>query len=160
MSALAATQEYTDLKEAQIIRCTLILFENLSGSFPNLFRRGTPIQTFHNQVTVPAMTIVSKLQGSAPEYRLDISGNSVFKCERFTREDFQKVTAIDLETGKALKPGSAVIRMGMGLLEIGDWTLLLEPCLHRLNEGVSDTDLRRETWLVKLDHALGSPAPE
>lgn len=158
LSALAVTQAYTDLREAQIIQCTSNLFEDLSAFFPNLFGRGTAMQEFHDQVTVPAMTIVSKLQGSAPAYRLDMFDNISFKCERFTRDDLNNVTAIDLETRKTLKPGSAIVSGREGV--VGDLILPLEPSLHRVNEGASDTDLRRETWLVRLDHGLGSPDPE
>ena len=42
---------------------------------------------------------------------------------------------------------------------IGRFVLSLEPSLHRVNEGTSDTDLRQETWLVSLDDALETRHP-
>ena len=158
LSALAATQECTDLREEQIIRWTPDLYKDLSVFFPNFFGREEAMKRFHDQVTVPAMTIVSKLQGLASAYVLNMVSKNLLNCERVTREDLKTVVAIDLETGRTLKPSSVVVSDREGF--IGEFVLSLEPSLHRANEGMSDTNLRRETWLVRLDYALGSRAPE
>ena len=75
-------------------------------------------------------------------------------CRRITRNDLKKITAIDLETGKTLKHGSAIVRDREG--GIGDLVLPLEPDLRRVREGGSAIDLRKGTWLVRLDKSLGT----
>lgn len=158
MSALGVTQEYKDLKEKQSIQWTKTLFESLSASYPNFFGREKAMKEFHNQVTIPATTIVSQLQGVASPYRLDMVEKDFLDYKPFTKDDLRRVIAIDLETGRTLKPGSAVVSDKEGI--IGEFVLPLEPSLHRVNEGMSEIDLRQETWLVRLDHALGSRAPK
>lgn len=154
LSALAVTPECIDLKEEHTSQLTLNLFGSLRASLPNLFGRVDAMQRFHDQVAIPATTIVSNLQGLASPYRLDMVGKDFRNCQRVTRDDLRKVIAIDVKTGKALKPGSATVSDREGF--IGRFVLSLEPSLHRVNEGTSDTDLRQETWLVSLDDALES----
>lgn len=124
LSALATTQECTDLKEVQIIQCTPALFENLSVSFPDFLGREEVLNRIHDRVTVPAAIIVSELHGSALVYRLDI--------QRFTKDDLETVIVIDVETEKTLRPGSAIVS-DRGTV-IGDFVLSLEPSLHRVSE--------------------------
>lgn len=150
MSALAATQEYTDLRDTQVFQWTWDLFQSLSAIFPNLFR-GEAVQRFHHQVTMPATTMVSKLQGLASAYSFDMVRSTLFNWQPLTRDDLKKVIAIDFETGKTLKPSRATVSDREGV--IGVFILPLEPSLYRMNEGVGDTSLRQATWLVKVDHA-------
>ena len=157
-SALGATQEYKDLRETQSIRWTRRLFKDLSASFPNLFGPEEVMKRFHDQVTIPATALVSRLQGLASPYRLGMVEKNMLNCQRIAKNDLSKIIAIDLETGRTLKPGSAIISDREGV--IGDLLLSLEPSLHRVNEGMSETDLRQETWLVRLDHAQGNRAPK
>ena len=158
LSALAVTQVCTNLRKEETIQLTLNLFQSLSGSLPNLFGRAEATRGFHDHITVPAMNIVSKLQGLASEYRLDMASKDLLECRRFTRGDLKKIIAIDLETGKTLRPGSAVVE---GREEsIGSLVLHLEASLHRVNMGAGDTNLRRGTWLVRLDDSLGSQTPK
>lgn len=152
LSALATSQECTDLKKEQTIRWTPRLFEDLSVFFPNLFGGKEAMQSFHDQVTVPATTLVSELQGLATAYRLEMASTNSLAC----RNDLEEVIVIDLETGKTLKPGSAVFSDSEGV--IGEVVLYLEPSLYRVNEGAADTNLGQQTWLVKLDRGLGSQA--
>ena len=133
---------------------TANLFESLMAIFPNLHRKVEARRGFHEQVTVPAMAIVSKLQGLASTFSLDMASGDFPNCRRLTRNDLKKITAIDLETGKTLKHGSAIVRDREGA--IGDLVLPLEPGLRRVREGGSAIDLRMETWLVKLDERLGT----
>ena len=157
LSALGATQEYKDLRETQSIQWTRRLFKGLSAIYPNLFGPEKVMKRFHDQVTVPATALVSQLQELASPYRLGMTERNMLNRQRLTRNDLSKLVAIDLETGRTLKPSSAIISDREGF--IGDLLLALEPSLHRVNEGMSETDLRQETWLVRLDHALGYRAP-
>ena len=149
-----ATQGYTDLKEVQSRQVTVKLFENLSVIFPNLHGKVEARRDFHEQVTVPAMAIVSKLQGLASRFTLDMASGDLVNCRKVTRNDLKKVTAIDLETGKTLRHGSAIVADREGA--IGDFVLALEPGLRRVKEEGSAIDLRKETWLVRLDERLGT----
>ena len=141
LSALATTQECTELKEEQNIQCTPALFENLSVSLPDFLGREEVPNRIHDRVTVPAAIIVSELHGSALVYRLDI--------ERFTKDDLEKVIVIDVETEKTLKPGSAIVSDREAV--IGDSVLSLEPSLHRVNVRGSNIHLHPERWLVRID---------
>ena len=154
LSALAATQGYTDLKEEQSRQVTASLFECLVAIFPYFYGKVEARRGFHEQVTVPAMTIVSKLQGLASTYTLEMASGDFPNCRRISRNDLKKITAIDLETGKTLKHGSAIVRDREG--GIGDLVLPLEPGLGRVKEEGSAIALRKETWLVRLDESLGS----
>ena len=154
LSALAATQDYTDLRTNHVVDLTRHNFTRLLASFPKLFEPNKAIKRFHDQVMVPAASIVSKLQGLASVYRLDMLSMYFSGCEPLTKEDLKKVTAIDSETGKTLKPGNAVLSNKEGV--IGYFILALEPSVVRENEGASGVYLRQETWLVKLDHGRGS----
>lgn len=116
------------------------------------------MERFQDQVTTPAMTVISQLQGLASPYRLGMVEKNMLNRVRVTKTDLNKVIAIDVGTGKTLKPGSVIVSDRDGV--IGDFVLPLEPSLHRVNEGTSETELRRETWLVRLDHPLGSRAPK
>ena len=152
LSALATTQEYTNLKEEQSRQVTVNLFESLAATFPHLHEKVEARKGLHEQVTVPAMAIVSKLQELASTYTLDMASADNPNCRRITRNDLKKITAIDLETGKTLKRGSAIVRGREGA--IGDLVLPLEPGLRRVKEEGSAIDLRKETWLVRLDESL------
>lgn len=157
LSALGSTQEYKDLREEQGIQWTKDLFNMLSASCPNLFGGTEVMKRFHDQVTIPAIALVSQLQGLASPYKLGMVNKNLLSSERFTKDNLSEVVAVDLETGKTLKPGSAIVSDRKGV--IGNYVLPLEPSLHRVNEGTKETELRQETWLVKLDHALGGRAP-
>ena len=154
LSALAATPGYTDLQKEQSRQMTANLFESLSATFPNLHGKIEARRGFHEQVIVPAMAIVSKLQGLASTFTLDMASGDFLNCRKLIRKDLKKVTAIDLKAGKTLKHGSAIVRDREGA--IGDLVLPLEPGLRRVKEGGSAIDLRKETWLVRLDERLGS----
>ena len=106
----------------------------------------------HEQVTVPAMVIVSKLQGLASRFTLGMADGNMLNCGRMTRNDLKIVNAIDLKTGKTVKHGSAIVGDRNGA--IGEFVLALEPGLRRVREGGSAIDLRKETWLVRLDDSL------
>lgn len=158
LSALAVTPECKDMRSKHTCQLTLDLVKYFSPFLPHIFRRGDAMQGFHDQVAIPAATIVSNLQGSASQYRLDMAGKDFRNRKRLTREDLRSVIAIDVKTGKTLKPSGAFVSSRDGFL--GSLLLPLEPSLHRVNEGRSDTVLRRETWLVSLhdareDHARG-----
>lgn len=152
LSALVATQGYTDLKEEQSRQVTASLFERLSATFPNLPGRIEARKGFHEQVTVPAMAIVSRLQGLASTFTLDMASGDSLKRRKITRNELKKVTSIDMKTGKTLKHGSAIVGNRDGA--IGDLVLALEPGLSRVKEGGSAIDLRKETWLVRLDESV------
>ena len=157
LNALAATQEYKDIRKEQTVQATVNLFESLSTVFPKLFeRRGEVMQSFHNQITTPATTIASTLQGLATWYRSDVASIDLLNHRILSREDLKKVIAIDMETGKTLKPGSRSVAGGEEV--IGEFILALEPSLDRVIEGRSVIELRKETWLVRLDDNLGSQA--
>lgn len=149
LSALGATQDYKDLKEEQSIQWTKSLFESLSAYCPKFFGREGAMKEFHDQVTIPATTLVSQLQGLASPYSLKIVEKDFLDYKPFTKDDLRRVIAIDLETGRTLKPGSTIVSNREGV--IGEFVLSLEPSVHRVNEGTSETKLRQETWLVRLD---------
>ena len=152
LTALAATQGYTDLKEEQSRQVTAYLFARLAATFPDLDGEVEARRGFHEQVTVPAMAIVSKLQGLASTFILDMASEDFPGCRRISRNDLKKFTAIDLKTGKTLKHGSAIVGDREGA--IGNLVLPLEPGLRRVKEGGNAIDLRKETWLVRLDDSL------
>lgn len=79
------------------------------------------------------------------------SGDSL-KRRKITRNELKNVTSIDMKTGKTLKHGSAIVGNRDGA--IGDLVLALEPGLSRVKEGGSAIDLRKETWLVRLDESV------
>ena len=152
LSALAATQGYTDLKEEQSRQVTANLFGRLWDTFPNLHGTVEARKSFHEQVTVPAMALVSRLQRLAFTFTLDMASGDSLECRQVTRNDLKKVTAIDLKTGKTLKHGSAIVGNGDGA--IGDFVLSLEPGLDRVEGEEKAIELRKETWLVRLDDSL------
>ena len=149
LSALATTQGYTDLKEEQSRRVTANLFGRLGDIFPDLHGTVEARKGFHEQVTVPAMAIVSRLQGLAFTFTLDMASGDLLKGRKVTRDDLKRVTAIDLKTGKTLKHGSAIVRNRDGA--IGDFVLSLEAGLDRVKGEGGAIELRKETWLVRLD---------
>ena len=154
LSALATTQASTDLKDEQSWHVTANLFEILSTIFPNLHGGAGARRGLHERVTVPAMAIVSKLQGLASTFTFDMASGNSLDSRRISRDDLKKVTAIDLKTGKRLKHGSAIVENSNGA--IGDFVLALEPGLRRVRERGSAIELRKETWLVRLDESLGN----
>ena len=95
------------------------------------------------------MAIVSKLQGLASTFELEMASGDLLNYRKMTRNDLKEVNAIELETGKTLKHGSS--RVGDREGAIGVFVLPLEPGLHRVKEGGSAIKLRKETWLVRLD---------
>ncbi len=82
LSAYAGTQEFRDLREAQTIYWTRSLFERLRNMLPNMLRQEGPVCRLHNQVILPATTIVSKLQGLASAYKLDMAKKSCPTADR------------------------------------------------------------------------------
>ncbi len=84
--------------------------------FRNFFGQKGAMCRLHDQVTVPATTIVSKLQGLASAYRLDM------ERERINEE----------------------------------YVLRSEPSLRRVKVDSSKIVMRKEPWLVSLDHGCGS----
>lgn len=152
LSALSATQGYADLKEEHSKQVTANLFACLAATFPNLHGEVEARKSLHEQVTVPAMAIVSKLQGLASTFTLDMASGDLACRRRMSRNDVKKVTAIDLKTGKRLKHGSPMVEDRNGA--IGDFVLSLEPGLRRVREGGIAIDLRKETWLVRLDENM------
>ena len=131
---------------------TTNLFECLAATFPNLDAQVEARRDLHEQMTVPAMAIVSKLQGLASTFSLDMASGNFLDRRRITKDDLKRVTAIDLKTGKTVKHGSAIVGDRHGA--IGDFVLALEPGLRRVREGGSAIDLRKEIWLVRLDDSL------
>ena len=154
LSALAATQASTDLKDEQNWQVTANLFEILSTIFPNLHGKVGASWGLHKHVTLPAMAIVSKLQGLASTLTLDMASEDSLDNGRISMKELENVRAIDLKTGKRVKQGSAIVGDLNGA--IGDFFLTLEPGLRLVREGGSAIELRKGTWLVRLDDSLGT----
>ena len=77
LSALACTQEEMDLRKEQMVQHRPILFESLTTCFTKLFESEEALMKFHENITVPAMTIVSKLQRLTSAHSLHI-GRTAF----------------------------------------------------------------------------------
>lgn len=137
-------------KQAQDLNSRL--FKELSEALPTLFSGMQTHATFYDRVLLPAVKLANTVRMSTSDYVLSIP-ELPFTAHKPIITDLLKVhKMLDLESGRHLKPDSAVVANKDGV--IGDFVLCLEPGLSRVIKG-KETTLRQAIFLVKLNHPLG-----
>ena len=150
------TWEYCCEQQAQDLNNTL--FKMLSSRLPVLFS-GTQTVSFYSQVLLPAVKLANTIKMSTSEYTFSIPRFTLDSQKAVTIKTLGTCKMLDIQTGKHLKPDSAVLADKNGV--IGEIIISIEPELRRMNRDKA-TILHQGTVLVKLSHPLGKrlkPSP-
>ena len=137
-------------KQAQDLNSRL--FKELSEALPILFSGMQTHATFYEQVLFPAVKLANTVRMSTSDYVLSNPKLPVTTHEPIITDLLKVHKVLDFESGRHLKPDSAVVADKDGV--IGDFVLCLEPGLSRVIKG-KETTLRQAIFLVKLNHPLG-----
>lgn len=107
--------------------------------------------TFYHQVLLPAVKLANTMKMSTTEYVVELPRFLLDKFKPATIDMLKTCKMVDSQTGKHLKPDSAVVADKDGV--IGHFIITLEPELRRVIRG-KYTTLYQETVLVELHHPL------
>ena len=103
--------------------------------------------------------LANTMKASDSDYVVWVTESLVTAFKPVTIEYLKKCKVVDSESGKHLKPDSAVVSDKNGV--IGKFVISLEPCLYRVAKG-KEIVLRQETMLIELDQPLAkrvNPSP-
>ena len=128
------------------------LLTKLSNTFPVLLSGPQIHTTFYDQVVLPAVKLANMIKMSTSEYFFLVSNITHASPKAVTMETLGTSKMVDFQTGKHLKPDSAVVAGKDG--SIGNGIICLEPGLYRVSKGRTMT-LQQDTILVELFHPLG-----
>lgn len=120
-------------------------------ALPELFSGPQAHDTFYDQVLLPAVELANAIKMSTTEYVFVLPQFFLDKFEPAIIDVLKTGKMVDSQTGKHLKPGSAVVTDKDGV--IGHFIISLEPELCRVIRG-QKTTLNQGTILVELYHPL------
>lgn len=145
------TTRYAEYCQQQAINLNTNLFKVLSMALPELFSGPQAHVTFYNQVLLPAVQLANTMKMSATEYAVILPQLLFDKLKPATIDMLKMCKMVDSQTGKHLKPDSAVVTDKDGIF--GHFIIFLEPELRRVIGGKEMT-LYQGTALVELYHPL------
>lgn len=152
LKALAVTTECRNCCQQQSQKLNSRLFKELSKALPTLFSGPQTHATFYDQVLLPAVKLANMIRMSTSNYEFAIPQSPTTEFEPVFTDLLKVHKMIDFNSGRQLKPDSAVVADQDGI--IGDFIICLEPGLCRVVKG-KDTALRQGLFLIELNHPLG-----
>ena len=152
LKALDTTTACERYCEQQSQKLNRKLLTKLSMTFPVLFSGPQVHALFYEQVLLPAVKLANMIRMSTSDYGVWLPETLFTKYPPATMNMLATRKMVDFQTGKHLKPDSAVVADKDGA--IGDVIICLEPGPYRVNKGKKMT-LQQDTILVELFHPLG-----